>query len=156
MKLVEALEALKHNPPLESPVLEVQLACGFTPLHFSTFLAAHMRREFPDHRVTITPGVFGDLAGNLERLSNIQNSILVTMLEWQDLDSRLGIRSLGGWSPGQLDDIAQTVRGQAERVLSAIASWGRKTTRVVSLPTLPLPPEAFTPGSLSSRLEREI
>ena len=109
MKLVEALEALKHNPPLESPALEIQLACGFTPLHFSTFLAAHIRREFPDHRVTIAHGVFGDLAGNLERLSNVQGSIVVTMIEWQDLDPRLGIRLLGGWNPGQLNDIVQTV-----------------------------------------------
>ena len=34
MKLVEALEALNESPRPESPVLEVHLACGFTPLHF--------------------------------------------------------------------------------------------------------------------------
>ena len=156
MKLVEALEALKHNPPLESPVLEVLLACGFTPLHFSTFLGAHLRRNFPDHRVAITTGVFGDLPGNLERLVHIQDSTVVAVIEWQDLDPRLGIRLLGGWSPGQLNDIVQAARDQTARVLDAIGTIGRKNSIVVALPTLPLPPATLAPGWLSSRLECDV
>jgi len=47
MKLIDALEALKEDPESQSPVLDVHLACGFTPLHLLTFLNAHLRREFP-------------------------------------------------------------------------------------------------------------
>ena len=156
MKLVEALEILKHNPPAESPALEVQLACGFTPLHFQTFLGAHLRGAFPAHRVSIVPGAFGDLAGNLERLSKINNGTVVVAMEWKDLDPRLGIRILGGWKPSQLSEFARTVSDHAERALAAIKALGGQNTVVVSLPTLPVPPVAFTPGWSMNELESEL
>ena len=83
MKLVEALETLKNNPGPESPVLGIQLACGFTPLHFSTFLTAHLRAERPYHRIEITTGLFGDLPGTLERLEKAQNEYVAIVPEWQ-------------------------------------------------------------------------
>jgi FkbH-like protein len=156
MKLVEALEALKHNPPDESTVLEIQLACGFTPLHFSTFLGAHLRREFPAHRLAIKTGAFGDLPGNLERVAKVDDSTIVAVIEWQDLDPRLGIRLLGGWNPNRLNDFVQTVRDQENRISAALEILASKNTVVVSLPTLPIPPVAFTPGWFSSRLESDL
>jgi len=156
VKLVEALEALKHNPSSESPVLEVQLACGFTPLHFLTFLGAHLRHEFPSHRIAISTGAFGDLPGNLERLAKMQDSTIVAIVEWQDLDPRLGIRLLGGWNPGQLSEFVQSVRGQATRIVTAFRAVAQKNAVVVALPTLPIPPVSFTPGWLSSRLEADL
>ena len=156
MKLVEALEVLKHNPSAESPAFEIQLACGFTPLHFQTFLGAHLRGAFPRHRVSIVPGAFGDLAGNLERLSKIHDGTIVVVLEWKDLDPRLGIRILGGWRPGQLGEFAQTVRDHAERVLTALSVLAAGNTVAMALPTLPLPPVAYTPGWNMSALESEL
>lgn len=156
MKLVEALEALKYNPPADSPALEIQLACGFTPLHFLTFLGAHLREAFPSHHIAISTGTFGDLAGNLERLAKAQNSIIVAIIEWQDLDPRLGIRTLGGWNPSQLTEIAQVARDQAMRIIAALEAAAQKNTVVVALPTLPIPPIAFTPGAYASSLESDL
>ena len=156
VKLVEALEALKHAPAPESPVLEVQLACGFTPLHFLTFLGAHLCGAFPAHRVAISTGAFGDLPGNLERLAKVQNSTIVVAVEWQDLDPRLGIRLLGGWNPAQLGDFVQSIREQSARVIAALEAVAQKNTVVVALPTLPIPPIAFTPGWHSSQLECDL
>jgi FkbH-like protein len=156
VKLVEALEALKRNPAPESPALEVQLACGFTPLHFLTFLGAHLCTAFPTHRVAISTGTFGDLPGNLERLARLQNSTVVVVVEWQDLDPRLGIRLLGGWNPAQLGDFVQSVRDQAARIIASSQAVAQKNTVVVALPTLPIPPVAFTPGWMSSRLEIDL
>jgi FkbH-like protein len=156
VKLVEALEALKQSPAPDSPVLEVQLACGFTPLHLSTFLGAYLRREFPAHRVEIRTGAFGDLPGNLERLARGQDATIVSVIEWQDLDPRLGIRLLGGWNPSQLGDYINTVRNQAERVVAALRTAAQKNTVVGSLPTLHIPPIAFTPARLSSQLEADL
>ena len=156
MKLVEALEVLKHNPSLESKALEIQLACGFTPLHFQTFLGAHLRGAFPARHVSIVPGTFGDLAGNLERLSKTHDGTIVVIMEWKDLDPRLGIRILGGWSPGRLSEFAQTVRDYAERALAALKILAAGNTVVVTLPTLPLPPVAYTPGWNMSPLESEL
>lgn len=156
MKLIEALESLKHNPPAESPALSVQLACGFTPLHFLTFLGAHLRGAFPQHRVSIATGSFGDLPGNLERLSKLQDANIVAVIEWPDLDPRLGIRVLGGWNPGQLTEFAQTARDHAGRILAAVETIAKSNILVVTLPTLPIPPVSYAPGWYASRLESEL
>ncbi len=156
MKLIEALEVMKRNRGDESPTFEIQLACGFTPLHFSTFLGAHLRLEFPNHQLAISTGTFGDLPGNLERLARAQGSTIAAVIEWQDLDPRLGIRLLGGWNPPQLKDIVQTVRDQAARVLTALKILADKNVVVAALPTLPVPPVAFTPGWLSSQSEGDL
>jgi FkbH-like protein len=156
VKLVEALEFLKHNPPAESPALEVQLACGFTPLHFQTFLGAPLREGFPQQRVSISTGAFGDLTGNVERLREVQDGTIVAVMEWKDFDPRLGIRILGGWRPSQLREFVQTVHDHAERMLAAVSSLAANNTVIVSLPTLPVPPMAFTPGWSMSQLEGEL
>lgn len=156
MKLLEALEALRQSPPPGSPKLEVQLACGFSPLHFSTFLQAHLRQEFPSHWIDMNPGIFGDLPGNLERLRSVVDSFVVALIEWQDLDPRLGIRGLGGWSPRQLPEILGTVRDQAARISATLETLSVRNKVAVCLPTLALPPVSFTSGFLFSRFESDL
>jgi FkbH-like protein len=156
LTLVEALEALKDTPSPEWPALDVHLTCGFTPLHFQTFLNAHLRREIPAHRISIATGVFGDLAGNLVSLRRTRDSAVVAIIEWQDLDPRLGIRLLGGWRPGQLAEIAKNARDQAERFFDNLAAIAERNLVVVALPTLPLPPVAFAPGWLSTSFENRL
>jgi FkbH-like protein len=156
VKLVEALELLKQTPPADAPALEVQLACGFTPLHLLTFLGAHLRRTFPSHRVSIATGAFGDLSGNLERLAKLEGGTVIAVVEWADLDPRLGIRILGGWAPSQLGDFVQTARGRSDRIHAAIAAVAHKNTVAVVLPTLPIPPASYTPAWFGSNLETAL
>ena len=68
MKLLEALELLRQTISEPASTRKLFLACGFTPLHFQTFLAAHLRRSHPTSSIEIETGLYGDLAGNLERL----------------------------------------------------------------------------------------
>jgi FkbH-like protein len=156
VKLVEALEVLRNNPSAQSPLLDIQLACGFTPLHFQTFLGAHLRALFPEHRLSISTGAFGDLGGNLERLAPLENGTIVAVVEWKDLDPRLGIRILGGWKPGQLTEFAKTVHAHAERLLAAVGKLAVRNSVVLALPSLPIPPVAFTAGWCMSELEAEL
>ena len=156
MKLVEALEAVERNLPAESPLLNVQLACGFTPLHLLTFLNAHLRSQFPEHRIEIAAGLFGDLAGNLERAEGVDADAMAAVIEWQDLDPRLGVRALGGWAPRHLDDISRNVRDQALRLGHLLEKISRSRTVAVALPTLPLPPVAFMPGWQAGSFESGI
>ena len=151
MKLVEALRIANAPAPESGARLNVLLAAGFTPLHLRTFLAAHLRMAFANHRVSLETGLFGDLTGTLERLRDERPGekaldAVVAAIEWSDLDRRLGIRSLGGWGPQDLENIAATVRANAERMANAIAKRNSGASVVVSLPTLPLPPAAFTAG----------
>ncbi len=156
MKLIDALEALKDEPQSQSPVLDVDLACGFTPLHLLTFLNAHLRREFPNYKVLIRTGIFGDLLGYLERLERERPAVTVAVIEWADLDPRLGIRRLGGWETRQMLDITQDVRDQATKLADSLERISRANLVVLALPTLPFPPIAFTPGWQSSSFENDV
>ncbi len=94
MNLLAALELLKQ--PISEPASnqELFLTCGVTPLHLKTFLAAHLRLWFPKDHIEIGTGLYGDLIGNLERLRPSGGLMVCVVLEWADLDPRLGIRSL--------------------------------------------------------------
>jgi FkbH-like protein len=156
MKLVEALRTSEASLPAQSPSLHIELACGFTPLHFLTFLKAHLSLEFPGYRVRMETGVFGDLAGNLERSVKAAGDAVVVVIEPQDLDPRLGVRRLGGWLPKQLGDITRSARGQALRLCELLEKAAESKTIALALPTLPLPPAAFTPGWQAGSLEGDV
>ncbi len=156
MKLITALQ-VSQTPTGEGwPELRIFLACGFTPLHLHTFLAAHLRNRLPGVRPEIRSGLFGDLIGNIEHLNSSEADVLVVALEWSDLDQRLGIRSLGGWRPSDLVDIVRSAELNSGRLQRALETVSRDMTAVLSLPTLPLPP-AFTTRPLQSGLyERQL
>jgi len=156
MKLIEALEALKQAPTPPSAVLQVRLVCGFTPLHLQAFLEAHLRHELPSHEIAMRTGLFGDLLGNLRRLEEDRCEAAAVVIEWEDLDPRLGIRRLGGWRPALLPDIVQTARRSIKALEGLLERLGRKATVALSLPTLPLPPIAFTSSSQSSEFENAL
>jgi FkbH-like protein len=140
MTLLEALELLKQ--PISEPASDwvLFLECGFTPLHLKTFLEAHLRLCFPKGRIEIRTGVYGDLAGNLERIKPSGCSVVCVVLEWSDLDPRLGIRSLGGWPSTGIPDIVESARRQSERLTHLMKQLAESVPICVSAPTLPLPP----------------
>jgi len=157
MKLIEALEILQQNAPVGAPPLEMALACGFTPLYLATFVKAALQVSFPDRLVELTTGLYGDLAGNLERLESRSVTAVAVALEWPDFDPRLGIRHLGGWGPSQLQDILTTAQRQSLRLQQALEVLSRRTTVVaLSLPTLPLPPASFAPGQQAAPFDLEL
>ena len=146
MKLMEALGILRRTPPDDAPALNVYLACGFMPDRLQTFLAAHLRKQFPDRPVSIEVGRYGDCLGNLERMRSRPWDGGAIILEWSDFDPRLGIRSLGGWEPGRLTDILETVDARAIRFHELITHVASDVHLAVCLPTLPLPPVSYQPS----------
>jgi FkbH-like protein len=150
LNLIEALELSKKPCPDGAKDFSVLLACGFTPLHLQTFLQAHLRQALPDRRIQIKTGLFGDLAGNLERASAGSHDALVVPFEWSDLDARLGVRTLGGWQVSDLSEILSSVEMQLTRFERALKSAARSAPVIVSLPTVPLPPLFYTaPAAVS-------
>jgi hypothetical protein len=130
VKLIEALEELKKPLAENAPCFRGALACGFTPLHFETLLGAHLRKRLPGKRVRLDTGPFGDLRGNLERLHKAPIEVLVVIIEWQDLDSRLGIRTLGGW---RTTDLPEIVNSTAQAIGSKPARSDARTKSLRSL-----------------------
>jgi FkbH-like protein len=156
LKLIEALKILKEDAPPEAEPLGVFLACGFMPVHLETFLAAHLRQLDPSRRVVVETGAYGDLAGNLGRLSNSGAMAGAVVLEWADLDPRLGLRGLGGWSPASLPDILHTVQSRLRQLSAALARAAERRPVALCLPTLPLPPFAPTAGGQASMVELHL
>ena len=156
MTITEALKITQSVSPDARP-FPVTLACGFTPLHLQTFLAAHLQLALPERKVTVTPGLYDNLAGTLEAdFTSSSPDGLVIALEWSDLDPRLGYRSAGSWGLAAADDIVSDARGMLERIAAALLQIPAGIRIALSLPTLPLPPVFHTPGSQASRHQLQL
>ena len=65
--------------------------------------------------------------------------VVTVVVEWPDLDPRLGIRSLGGWRSNDLPDIIESVNQQVIRLQNGLRQTSPIPTSVC-MPTLPFPP----------------
>src|SRR6476646_3106115 len=156
MKLTEALGILKGVKSRKGELFTCFLATGVNPLHLNTFLAAELSLLFLDQRIEVQHGLYGDFVGNLDRLARADAESGIVLMEWTDLDPRLGIRTVGEWSPSVYSDILSTVRARALKVQQAIEKACQRMPVVLSMPTLPLPPISFVPGWQASSFEVEL
>jgi FkbH-like protein len=155
MKLIEALEVMK-GVESEATRLRILLACGFTPLHLQNFLSAELLIRTPNKRPEIERGLFGDLAGTIERLEPRGIENLVVVIEWSDIDPRLAARSLGGWRVSQMASIIDSAHGSIARLQRAIARASAQIPTVVCPPSLPLPPMFTTQRTEESSPEAQL
>ena len=153
MTITEALR-ITQSVPRDARPFTVTLACGFTPLHLQTFLAAHLQLALPERKVTIVPGLYGNLAGTLEELSGgtVPYAVVIA-LEWPDLDARLDYRSAGSWGLAAAADIVATSRAMLDRIAAALRRIPSNPRMALSPPMLPLPPLFHTQGWQASQYE---
>src|ERR1051325_56445 len=145
MKLIDALKIIA-SPRGDSSLFTVALVTGFSPLHLKTFLEAELQRLFQQKRVVVTTGLFGDIAGSLTELNTTQPDAAAIVIEWEDLDARLGIRQLGGWDSSQQNDIVSQAQMRLAQLAAIIGNLSASCPLALCLPTLPLPP-IFTTAS---------
>ncbi len=153
MKLVDALKKVEAARE-RADAIRVYLACGFEPLHFSPFLTAHLADLFPKQRSIVETGTYGDLIGNVERMRASGCALSVIVVEWGDLDPRLGFRRLGGWTRGDLAEAVDSARATLQRLLAQLESDSRRPMTIVVAPTLPLPP--ISPHAIERASEVEL
>jgi hypothetical protein len=96
LTLNQALGAVKQAAK-SSLRSEIFLTCGFQPLHLATFLKAYFSERFPGERAEVLTGLYGDLEGALLKAVSSGATAAAVVIEWSDLDPRLGLRSAGGW-----------------------------------------------------------
>lgn len=157
MKLAEALTVLREPARPEAEPFRLNLCTGFTPLHLQTFLAAHLRRALHGRVVEVTSGLFGDLPGNIESAATPSScSAIAVILEWSDLDPRLGIRRLGGWSHRDTPDLIESCRRTLGRMLSGLRAAAATKPAVLAMPTLPMPMVGYTPTWEESPIRAEL
>jgi len=156
MKLIEALAILKGAKDRSTGAFTCFLATGFNPLHLNTFLTAELALLFTDQKIQIQNGLYGDLLGNVSRLEKAAVEVGIVVIEWADLDARLGIRSSALSSPSLCVDIVETVRTRASQIQRSIEATCQRMPVIVCFPTLPLLPISFVPGWQASSLEIEL
>ncbi len=155
MKLIEALNILREEPNANEHPLRLGLVCGFTPLHLQTFLAAELRVQL-SVRAHIQSGLYGDFLGNLQKLPDSGAEAAAVVVEWSDLDARLGLRGLGSWAPHRLPDILSQAKRNAHSIGQALAAAATMMPLVISFPTLPLLPVSFQKNSQANEFELEL
>ena len=156
MKLIEAFEILREEPPANAQSFRTCLICGFTPLHLATFFNAHLRSIFRDRKVEVSSGLYGDFWGNLERLGSAETDAAILVLEWSDLDPRLGLRSLGSWGPSIYPEIVGNVAARLSRFVELAQKVSRNIPLIVSFPTLPMLPISFSTGWQAGAFDLEL
>jgi FkbH-like protein len=155
VKLLQALDILNGAPDPDLPSRKIYLACGFTPLHLETFLRAHLFAT-TKAKVEIRSGLYGDLIGNFERFQPSEFSHLVVVIEWSDLDPRLGVRSLGGWTTDHLAEVVESADQQLQRIHTTVRKIATSIPVIISLPSLPLIPFSHYAPIQFGRYELEI
>jgi len=156
MKLIEALKILEDMKRRKGGARTCFLATGINPLHLNTFLAAELSLLFTDQRIEIRNGLYGDFLGTLDRLAKTDADCGIVLIEWSDLNPRLGIRSAAAWTPSAFTDILSTVRARALQIQQTIEETCPRLPLVLCLPTLPLPPISFVPGWQASSFELDL
>ena len=157
MTLKEAL-VLARSADSEGAPFRALLACGYSPLHLKTFLAAHLTQALPGRAVSVASGLYGDLPGTIAAAAEVEESphAIALSIEWPDLDPRLGYRRLGGWKPADFADIVASSRTQLDWITASLEKLPAGTAVAIAGPTLPPAPAALTPGWLASAGELEL
>jgi len=153
--ITEALKLVQKVPP-DAISYDVLLACGFTPLHLQTLLRGHLQQRIRERKASLKTGLYGDLTGTIRNAAEQPLQGLAVVVEWSDLDPRLGFREGGRWGTTVIDDIVRSVEGSLRRISAALNSVPAGTRTVVVLPTLPFPVLFHTPGSLAGAAELRI
>lgn len=162
MKLLDAMRVINQAASTEHTTKSYALICGFTPLALETFFRAELQQKRPDARVDVTLGLFGDLVGSLEKAMSTSPPPegIAVVIEWSDLDPRLGYRSAAPIeAAGFADDVVAQVSMSLARLRQRINQVAA-TPLAICLPTLPLPPVFHTSAGRASpaglRLRAEL
>jgi FkbH-like protein len=139
MKLAEALRLTNARPAQAGDPFRVWLACSFTPLHVATFVSAHLTQRLKHRPVALSTGIYGDLIENLAKAARDAPHAAAVVLDWTDLDPRLGYRRCNGWRQEHEADILQTVTFRLAQLSESLAALARHTPVALALPSLPLP-----------------
>lgn len=141
MKIREALQLARAASARAGQPYRVFLATGASPLHLETLLVAHLARRLPDRPVSCVTGTYGDLLESLGAAAAAEADGVAVVIEYCDLDPRLGLRRAGGWTTTSLEDATREAERRLKRLVAVVEQL-LSSRIVISLPTL-RPPPAF-------------
>ena len=138
------------------PGTTVGLACSFTPHHLEILLKAHLLRRRPDRPVDVVVGLYGDLAGTLDEVAAAGCDAAAVVLEWPDLDPRLGMRESAAAPVADDADVVATAQARLARLAPRVTALAERCPVALVTPTLALPPAYATGSSRQGGLEAAL
>lgn len=135
MTLSEALAAVRQASTAAATE-KVFLICGFQPLHMPTFLSAHFAQQHPGRALKVETGLYDDLEGTFRAAMESDSRAAAAMLEWSDLDPRLGLRSAGGWGPAAQREITENCGERSARLIERLERLATRMPVALVGPTL--------------------
>ncbi len=156
LTLLEALEIIKRSKAKRTIEFPIFFASGFTPLHLLSFTQAYLQASSPEETIIIKSGLFNDLFGNIEIPKKDEFRHLLIVVEWPDMDPRLGFRSNSGWSLSMVEDVIETIEKRTLMLLNAIRNASTEIPVTLCLPTLPVFPLSYTPPYLLNPLHQKM
>ena len=140
MNFLSALQLIRCQVLDGTTPRKLFLACGLTPVYLPVFINAELIALQPSRKNEIKSGLFGDLLGNVKRGHASDSEALLVVVEWFDIDPRLGVRTLGGWRTSDLASVLSSAGHQLARLSEALVAASNRFSIALSFPTLPLPP----------------
>jgi FkbH-like protein len=111
-----------------------------------TLVQAHLQQALPGRGVAISTGLFGSLADTIGGAAKQKPHGMVVVIEWVDLDPRLGYREAQAWGPKVSASVVDTCREALDRLAGALEALPSTIKVAVSTPTLSLAPVFDVPG----------
>jgi len=155
MRLQDAIRLATRTPDPESPRRKMRLLCGFTPSYLEVFVKAYAVQRLAA-AMEIETGLFGNLLNSIEQASAKASCETAVVVEWADIDPRLGFRHSGGWGREVQQDIAAGAIPAFGRLLDSLRKLAASGPVALAGPTLPLPPLSHTAGFQASAFELEL
>jgi FkbH-like protein len=154
--LNQALALIKSNKNRDGEKKVHYLVCGFEAVHLKTLLHAYLLDRLPTAAAEVETGIYGDLVGNIAASAQSPATAAAVVLEWSDIDPRLGLRSSGGWSEQVKPDILSSARQRYSQMAAELRKLAGRMPVAVAPPGLPLLPIGNTILAQSSVVELEL
>ncbi len=142
--------------PADAPELAVGIACSFSPLHLQTYLQASVQAAAGDRRVSMIPGLYGPVVESIQHVAGASPDLCAVVLEWPDLDPRLGIRESATAPRADLEELSATAEGRLNRLHQALTDLAGLCPVAVLLPSLDLPAIYAAPSGRVGLLEARL
>ena len=153
MKLAAALALRREAEGRPGPPRLFDLVCGFEALHLLTFLEAELLSFSGGGGCRVRSGRFGDLEGNIERASVNPSESVIVVVEWPDIDPRLGIRWEADWRDAALHEIGDVAAARFARIRTLLTTAVLTSRVVVVPPGSNLPPLFHEAPGMLGRIE---
>ena len=110
------------------------------------FLAAHLQQRLDGRRVTVSTGIYGDVAGTLAQLKDAGRAGRGASPGMGGPGPAVRLPGGGPWGVSALPGILSDAIAMLDRMAAAVEEIRPEIPIAVCLPTLPLPPIFHTAG----------